>query len=75
MPGPADTIMPTSGNFSCTIAFVVKVVLRTARLMDSGLLYQRKFDIGKEPVSGEAQDDILAEAADGIVAEAMGEAR
>lgn len=30
-------------------------------------------EIGKEPVSGEAQDDILAEAADGIIAEALGE--
>ncbi|MEX3006876.1 ligase-associated DNA damage response DEXH box helicase [Hoeflea sp. TYP-13] len=29
-------------------------------------------EIGKEPVSGEAQDDILAEAADEIIAEAMG---
>ncbi|WP_136659852.1 ligase-associated DNA damage response DEXH box helicase [Nitratireductor sp. XY-223] len=28
-------------------------------------------EIGKEPVSGEAQDDILAEAADEIIAEAM----
>ncbi|MEM8538672.1 MAG: DNA ligase-associated DEXH box helicase, partial [Pseudomonadota bacterium] len=30
-------------------------------------------EIGKEPVTGEAQDDILAEAADEIIAEAMGE--
>ncbi len=29
-------------------------------------------EIGKEPVSGEAHDDILAEAADEIIAEAMG---
>jgi ATP-dependent Lhr-like helicase len=29
-------------------------------------------EIGREPVSGEAQDDILAEAADEIIAEAMG---
>ncbi|MCP4320191.1 MAG: ligase-associated DNA damage response DEXH box helicase [Hyphomicrobiales bacterium] len=32
-------------------------------------------EIGKEPVSGEAQDDILAEAADEIIAEAMGGTR
>ena len=29
-------------------------------------------EIGREPVSGEAQDDILAEAADEIVSQAMG---
>ncbi|MCO5732935.1 ligase-associated DNA damage response DEXH box helicase [Rhizobium sp. SSA_523] len=62
------------GRLGAMLARIKGHVVHRALERVSPLAVPVMLEIGREPVAGEAQDDVLEEAADELIAEAMGEA-